>query len=250
MQHVTRYDRTGRDDRRIGGRQLRARHLPRRRRVEARLRLPRARDALTTDGLDLGPEQPGSLAGSDLDWGARQGSDGDIKGVVGKEYWNPPPGNGLGFLVKPRLAAPTTQPWSATWEIDAKDDARLRLTMLPSPGTSAMTAEAPGIYPHFPRAGYVLARRAGENLSSTFAAVIEPYGAQPVVKRITRLGEPSDGAVAIKVELMTGGTDYLIWRDIGDDNAVQAWEDGAIPIRCDGRFAKSASATVGRSTFA
>ncbi len=195
--------------------------------------------SLTTDGVELGPEQPGSLAGPDVDWGARQGSDGDIKGIAGKEYWNPPPGNGLGFLIKPRVAPEPRDLWSATWDVDPEHGARLRLNMLPFPGTTVTTAEAPGIYPHFPKSAYVLARRAGDaNLTSTFAAVIEPCGAERVVRRITRLGEPSDAAVAVKVELTRGRTDYLVWRDVEADNAPSAWRDGGIDIRFDGMFAK------------
>jgi hypothetical protein len=204
---------------------------------------------MTTEGLDLGAEQPGSLAGSDIDWGNQQLSDGNMKGVLGKEYWNPPPANGLGFLVKTRLAPPPAQPWSATWEIDAKNDARMRLTMLPSPDTRVVTAEAPGIYPHMPRASYVLARRAGENLSSTFASIIEPYGKQRVVKQISQLGEANDRAVALKVELTSGGIDYLVWRDARVSSASQSWEDGSLSIRCDGQFAK-VSVREGRPTDA
>ncbi|MGB7156446.1 MAG: heparinase II/III family protein, partial [Tepidisphaeraceae bacterium] len=201
---------------------------------------------LTTDGLDLGPEQPGSLAGADVDWGARQGSDGDIKGIVGKEYWNPPPGNGLGFLVKPRRAPEPKSVWSATWEIDAEHDARLRLNMLPAPGTTVTTAEAPGIYPHFPKAAYVLARRAADkDLSSTFAAVIEPYGAARAVKTITPLGDASDRAVAVKIELASGRIDYLVCRDIEVDGAPSTWKDGDVELRFDGAFAKVSLDAIG-----
>ena len=48
---------------------------------------------------------------------------------------------------------------------------------LPEPDTQVITAWAPGIYPHFPKAAYVCARRQGEGLESTFARVIEPYSA-------------------------------------------------------------------------
>jgi len=134
-------------------------------------------DQMALEGAKLGEVEPGSLAGPDIRWGDKQGNDGDLIGFPNKPYWNPPPGNGYGFLVNVRRGA-APGPWSATWEIDAARDAHLRLLGLPEPDTQVITAWAPGIYPRLPKAAYVCARRQGEGLQSVFASVIEPYSAE------------------------------------------------------------------------
>lgn len=191
----------------------------------------------TTEGLTLGDARPGSLAGADVDWGAHLGVDGDVIGIANKPYWNPPPGNGFGFLLGPRSATPTAS-WSAEWQVGETPPARLRLTMLPTPGTEVTVAEAPGIYPRLPRAKYVLARRAGANLSSIFAAVLEPYGEQRVVREVTSLAPVAGNAraaVAAKVTLAGSRVDYLFHADAGRGGS---WRDGAQEVRFTGGFGK------------
>lgn len=136
-------------------------------------------------GANFGEAQPGSLAGPDRKWGELQGNDGDMNGYPGKPYWNPPPGNGLGFLMAPQRA-PANGPFSATWNIGT-EDCHLKMTLLPEAGTELITAWAPGIYPEkqgayanswgLPKARYVIARRKSDTaaLDSTYAAVYEPY---------------------------------------------------------------------------
>jgi hypothetical protein len=148
-------------------------------------------------GLTPGAPQPGSLAGPDVKWGELQGNDGDMAGFPGKPYWNPPPGNGLGFLMAPQRAT-ATGPFTVTWDL-GQEDCHLRMTALPEPDTELITAWAPGIYPElqgaygspagYPRSRYVLLRRgsrgtagilpANQPLTSTFVAVYEPYAKQP-----------------------------------------------------------------------
>ncbi len=194
-----------------------------------------------TEGVEFGAEEPGSLAGKTIDWDSKIGSDGNV--VVGKEYWNPPPGNGLGFLSKPRRASSPAGAWSATWTIDASADhpGRMRLTMLPTSagGSSDASGEiircdAPGIYPKFPRAGYVIDRRRGSNLASTFAAVIEPYGEKRFVTGITPLAGCDANALAMRIELGSGRSDYVIWSA---DGKPRSWKDGNRALESDGPFA-------------
>ncbi len=130
-------------------------------------------DEVAVEGVTLGEVEPGSLAGPDIHWGDQQGNDGDMIGFPNRPYWNPPPGNGYGFLVGVRRGA-ASGPWSATWEIDPSREARLRAIGLPEPGTELITARAPGIYPRLPRAAYVCARRSGDDLRSTYATILEP----------------------------------------------------------------------------
>lgn len=158
----------------------------------------------------LGGEMPGSLAGPGIDWGSRQLNDGDMEGRAASPYWNPPPGNGYGFLVKPRpLTAGGS--WQADWEIDP--ERRVRLNVADIPGAEIFKAHAPGIRPRYPGADYIVIRRKGADLSSRFAAVIEPFSAEPAARDIRRLalhGPASDvPAEALAVRLADGSTDIF-----------------------------------------
>jgi hypothetical protein len=184
---------------------------------------------LAIEGLELSPPAKGSLAGETIDWGDRIGSDGNVIGVEGKEYWNPPPGNGYGFLMHPRSAASPNNVWSATWTIDRKNGARMRLNMLPMPETKVVTCEAPGIYPNFPKSAYVLAHREGKNLESVFVSIIEPYGQTRGVKSIAR--RSIDSGVALRIELVDGGSDELRWSP----------QSGMEVQRTDGTVVKTSS---------
>ena len=137
------------------------------------------------EGARFGEAQPGSLAGPDVKWGELQGNDGDMDGHPGQPYWNPPPGNGFGFLMAPQRAKANGN-FSATWNVGT-EDCHLKMTLLPEPGTELITCWAPGIYPEktgaysnswgLPKARYILARRKADTaaLKSTYAAVYEPF---------------------------------------------------------------------------
>jgi len=183
------------------------------------------------EGVDLGTEEPGSLAGPDIAWGDKQLNDGDMQGVPQRPYWNPPPGNGYGFLMHPRRGK-TDSPWSADWEI--APGTHLRLHMANTPGTEVITAIAPGITPSEPKARYVFARRRGAGLRSEFVAAMGPYTSAPFLNKLERLpmtGPESDiPAVAVRVDRQDGTTDYVF--SSGD---VTPRRSG--PIVFAGRFA-------------
>jgi hypothetical protein len=129
-------------------------------------------------GVELGPEEDGSLAGTEPAWGEAIGSDGDIKGHPNQPYWNPPPGNGYGFFYDPRRG-PATEPFRAEFALGEPGNVRLRVHALPEAGTEAVLARAPGLYPHHRSASYLLFRRRSADeapLASAFAVVMEPYG--------------------------------------------------------------------------
>ena len=133
-----------------------------------------------------------------------------MEGRAASPYWNPPPGNGYGFLVKPRpLTAGGS--WQADWEIDP--ERRVRLNVADIPGAEIFKAHAPGIRPRYPGADYIVIRRKGADLSSRFAAVIEPFSAEPAARDIRRLalhGPASDvPAEALAVRLADGSTDIF-----------------------------------------
>lgn len=128
----------------------------------------------TVAGVALGPEEAGSLAGPEHAWGERQGSDGDLIGFPNRPYWNPPPGNGYGFFYGVRRA-PVSAPWSVDWTLGGPNQAHLRAHVLPEGPAEAIVAKAPGLYPGNRKASYLLLRRAGPRLQSSFATVLEPY---------------------------------------------------------------------------
>lgn len=162
------------------------------------------------DGVVLGAEEPGSLAGPDISWSDRQLPDGNLRDHPNAPTWMAPPGNGYGFLARPRRGRPEAA-WSADWTIDP--NARVRVTMPASAGTEVLTALAPSLYPHYPGSRYVLARRTGTDLASEFVAAIEPHGGSARVRSVERLAvEGADAKiapVAVKVNRAGGAVDYV-----------------------------------------
>ncbi len=161
-------------------------------------------------GAALGPAQRGSLAGPEFTWGSKQLNDGDMEGHPQQYYWNPPPGNGYGFLVHPRRGR-MIGPVTAEWQAD--DGARVRMMLASSPQTEIVTADAPGIKPGFPRADFIIARRQGKDLAGTFASVIEPFEKSAAVQGIENLpvAEAGDGIAArgLSISLAGGAKDYF-----------------------------------------
>jgi len=161
-------------------------------------------------GVTLGPERPGSLAGPHISWGDKQLNDGNMDGYPNQPYWNPPPGNGYGFLIRPSYGQPA-EAWGADWPIDRS--AWLRITMPASPDLEVITALAPGITPTQPKARYVVARRRGEDLASEFVATLEPYEMWPLIRKVGRLrvaeGKAPFPPVGVKIERLDGFTDYV-----------------------------------------
>jgi len=191
-------------------------------------------DEMRIDGLTLGLEEPGSLAGPDIDWSAAQIADGDIAGHPNDWNWVAPPGNGYGFLAGPRRGAAAGS-WLAEWTLDPQS--RLRLVMAANPGTEVIAARANGLYPHYPKSRYMLARRRGENLQSEFIAAVEPYGAASKILSVERLPlEPAAGEIApvgVKITLRDGAVDYVF--SAGDDT-LRRTPDG---IAVAGRFVQA-----------
>ena len=167
-------------------------------------------DRISLEGITVGPKEPGSLAGPDIDWSAAQLADGDMRGHPNAWYWVPPPGNGFGFLAGPRRGH-TDGSWSAEWTIDPQT--HVRLHMAADPGTEVITALANGLYPDYPKAQYVFARRRGENLQSEFIAAVEPHSGSSRIKTVERVDlSPTDGTVApvaVKVVGLDGVIDYV-----------------------------------------
>ena len=183
-----------------------------------------------TGGVELGPEEDGSLAGQEHAWGERIGVDGDIQGYPNRPYWSPPPGNGYGFFYAMRRGRPDGACF-ADWSLGGESQARFRLHLLPETETEVVLAKAPGLYPRLPSASYLLARRRGDALSSNFAAVMEPYAAastgnqdsreaQPLLSLAERVpvegGGPGMTPLGVHVRRL-GRDEYLLSADLEDD---------------------------------
>ncbi len=197
----------------------------------------------TFSGVEFGPEEKGSLAGEKYEWGNKQLNDGDMEGHPEKPYWNPPPGNGYGFLVQPQRAKTNADgALSADWKIE--ESTHLRLTM-PHSDNEILTAVAPGIYPkrgfgvkrELPKARFLVSRRKGENLESEFIAAIEPYGDAPKITNVERLpfesdagSTPSATPLAVKITRADGVLDYVF----SSDDEITRQADGIVFA---GRFA-------------
>ena len=183
--------------------------------------------ALTPFGVGAIKTLPGSLA-EGYAWGEKIGADGNIIGHPRQPYWNPPPGNGYGFFFNVRQSQSVDQDWGGIWRVNdvkpqgsgiawdrvlkpnTEHPTTLRLHLV-GDKSEAVFADAPGIYPSFPLSSYVLARRKGENLTSTFLAVYEPYdegkdGPSPRLQAVERIGPK-----AMSVRRVDGRVDIILF---------------------------------------
>jgi hypothetical protein len=178
-------------------------------------------DQAEFEGVTLGEPEPGSLAGPQIEWGAKQLNDGDMEGFPNKPYWNPPPGNGLGFVMEPQRAKADGE-WSATWPLPS-GDAFLRLTMLGQPGTEVISAWAPGILPRHPQARYAIARRRSESgpLSSAFVAILEPYGRRMAGDEITALDISREASTSAGELKYIDGINVLLHKALERNDEVR-----------------------------
>lgn len=185
-------------------------------------------------GATLGPvQEKGSLAGPDYDWGKRIGPSGYIIGRGNqREYWNPPPGNGYGFLVDVRRATDLQPECKLTWNVSPDAKSKVFLTLLPDADCELVTAHAPGINPTTPGADYAILRRKGADLASVFVSVVEPSESSPVVLSTRRLKCNADGVVGIEIKT-ANSTDY-VFSAISPKPAV--FDTAAGKLKFDGRF--------------
>ncbi len=128
---------------------------------------------------------------------------------VGYFNWWPPPGNGYGFLYDVETG-PAQPRIVAEWLADAEHDIRLRLHLFPGSDGTIITAKGPelkgqSVIP------YLIARRNGENLDSSFLGVMEGYTAVPSVASVALLPE-RDGMRGVLVVAADRTTDR-IWLD-------------------------------------
>ena len=180
------------------------------------------------------PQTQGTLAGENVEVG--QLYDDPVLGAPGyKGGFGGYVGSGFQHLVRPRRQ---TDQGPVTIQVTPETDpkTRLRVHLLPQAGQQAILAEAQ-ISPlkHPEMLPYLLARRTGENLQSTFVSVLEPFAAEPLLTGVEALPCDGDG-VALKVQ-----------RADGFDVILQA-RDGAQVRHAGGLLASDAPLTVARFT--
>ena len=217
----------------------------------------------TVQNVELGPQEEGSLAGTEHAWGEKIGRDGDIAGYPNKPYWHAPPGNGYGFFYDMRRG-PAKRPCQVDWSLGGDIQARFRVHLLPETETEVVLAKAPGLYPHNRNASYLMARRKGPDLVSGFAAVMEPYAkatgadgspAAPILDLAERVDiecEADSEVVPIGVHLRRHGRDEYLFSagpDAHEKTAQTAfgevrWRGAALFVAVEGKSIRTL-ATIG-----
>lgn len=174
---------------------------------------------VTAEGLSLIPQPTGTYAGPDVEFGKRPAND----SVSGSGYTGP----GFHWLKNVERDADPGNKFSVDWDIvdtwhvlPEPQDIHMKLTML---GDVDDVAIADGVPPQNKPGNpkslkYMIAHRAGTNLSSTFTSVLEPYKDNAFIHQISEatVAAADGGAVdanrvrAVKVELANGRTDYVV----------------------------------------
>ena len=208
--------------------------------------------------LDLGAPAVGSVASEDYCWSEMRAS-GEIPEFENEnDGFNPPPGNGYGFLCSPRSASGDSQ-WSATWAVDGDqgpfdenqgpvgagpDPGMMRLTMLGDDGREVTVADGPDVLvenmdldPEEHSVTYALARNEGPD-PTQFTSVIEATDGEFVVDGVEALrtaggdGAFEPTALAVRVDAET--TDYVLSSADGDEFVTR---ESPPKFRTDAAFA-------------
>lgn len=160
---------------------------------------------ITTSGLAFTAQKEGTYAGEHI-----------AKGTGFKDF---PRGYSFLYNVRKDLSPPGQ--FMIDWKADpgyrtikAEGNVHLRMYSLTQSNDVALAdGDPPQNKPGNPKKlGYVLMHKKGENLSSTFASVIEPFKNKPFIKSVKRLQTGKDEQVAIQVEFTNGDIDYIMYN--------------------------------------
>lgn len=140
---------------------------------------------------------------------------------VGYFGWYLPPGNGYGFIYDVRVGQ--VDRWiRADWLTHKESNIHLRVHLLPGRDSTVITGKAPDltgtkVIP------FLVVRRRGDNLASSFLGVMEGYVARPCIRSVEEA--PAFGQMrGVVVEVDGGITDH-IWLNT---------DGGAALIRMNG----------------
>lgn len=166
---------------------------------------------VNSEGLNLQLQTTGTYAGVNIEKGAKA-AEGNFP--IGYSYLynvradkNPP----AQFMLDWKAAA-------GYRNVSDKDDIHLRYYALNQSADVALAdGDPPQNKPGNPRKlDYVLIHNQGNNLNSTFVSVIEPYKTRPFIKSVKRLDDGKSTYVYLKVELMNGNTDLVLYNSLTD----------------------------------
>ncbi|HZZ44927.1 MAG TPA: heparinase II/III family protein [Tepidisphaeraceae bacterium] len=175
--------------------------------------------AFSSTGGTWSDPQPGTLAGKDVPLGAIY----DQPSLNAKTGYHDYTGSGFQHLTHVRTLQ-SGEP-VAEWQYEKKHRAHLRIRVLPQEGQTLLLAEArvsPVKYPQILH--YLIARRTGENLTSRFVSIIEPYGSTPIIDSATQIMTGSVSAVEVKRDK---DRDLLIYDPAGTDKNIDGVETDA-----------------------
>ncbi len=160
---------------------------------------------ITTSGLALTAQKEGTYAGEDIAKGT---------GVNGFP-------RGYSFFYNVRKDLNPAGQFMIDWKADpgyrtikANGDVHLRMYSLTQSNDVALAdGDPPQNKPGNPKKlGYVLMHKKGENLSSTFVSVLEPYRNKPFIKGVKRLETSDEEQIALQIEHTNGDIDYVMYN--------------------------------------
>ncbi|MDF2714521.1 MAG: bacterial Ig-like protein [Paenibacillus sp.] len=176
-----------------------------------------AGESVSTEGLTLVSQPTGTYAGPHTAFGEKERDQPDGAGYKGSGFHYL---RGVERDLNPPSAFSVEWNIQDTWKVLPEvADIRLRLTMLGDADEVALAdGEPPRNKPGNPkRLKYLIVRRTGELLDSQFVSVIEAYDSSRFIRSVSRLplkvgGKPftGTGAAAVRVELGSGRTDYIV----------------------------------------
>ncbi len=133
---------------------------------------------------------------------------------VGYFGWYPPPKNGYGFLYDVKQA-PAGKRVVADWTTEPNRGIHLRLDLFPGPDTTLITAKGPDLTGKkvIP---FVVARRRGRDLASSFLGVMEGYTGKRQILSCAE-AKPLAGMRGVRIETASGQVDR-VW--LGTDGRL------------------------------
>ncbi len=167
----------------------------------------------TCDGGQWSEPAPGTLAGEDVPVGkiydnAKMAADGYTGSYA--HY------GGSGFQHLSNVQRHQGGAWVAEWEHEKDPAAKLRIRVLDQPGQEILLADAQ-VSPvkHKQLLKYLIARRAGSDLKSTFMSVLEPFSENSFIDRVSVLQDFEQGGRALEVQFRDGRKDLVIVNPSG-----------------------------------
>lgn len=167
----------------------------------------------TVEGVSLIAQPTGTYAGPDVEFGA------EYDGPQTSRYR----GSGFSYLERVEKSGPAGA-FTADWRIIEPRrtmpegwEAHLRAHNLTPVDEVALATGHPPAYKGNPESlRYLLRTRFGEDLTTQFVTVLEPYGAQPFIAGVRLLESVADAetfAAAVEVMLADGRRDVLLVRE-------------------------------------